>query len=220
MVTILQVRRLSYISIVVVILSFFFVYTSSTQATECSSVVTNSDKQHKQALQQHQPGTDAYLAALYKIEDSLFDAMKGKCVNDSSILSSMGELQISLGQIPIAQLYAHKALEMDKQNWQGHYVLGSALNLQKKYSEGLQHLQRASDLQPKNYSLLVNLCSSYEKNKQFPKAIKACSLAIEKGSYDIRGTAYFLRAQAYKGNNELALADKDLELAKEFGFKQ
>ena len=213
-------RRLPYLLLIPVIVLAVFAYTSTTEATSCSSVVTNSDREHKQALQQHEPGTDAYFSALYAIEDALFDAMKNKCPNNSAVVSTMGELQISLGQIPIAQLYAKKALEMDTKNWQAHYVLGSALNLQKKYTEGLQHLQQASELQPDNHSLLVNLCSSYEKNKQYNEAIEACSTAIEEGPYDIRGTAHFLRAQAYKGTNEITLAERDIELAKEFGFKQ
>ena len=212
-------RRLPLIAIAAVIIGILFTNIPSSQATDCATVVATANNNHKKALQEHKSGSDSLLAALYKVEDAIFNAMKGKCANNSSIVSTMGELQLSLGQIPIAQLYAIKALEIDNENWQAHYVLGSALNLQKKYSQGLEHLQRASQLQPENYSLLVNLCSSYEKNKQYPEAIKACSTAIEKGSYDIRGAAHFLRAQAYKGNNELTLAERDIELATEFGFK-
>ena len=213
------IRRLALIAITATIAGAFFINVPVTQATECSATLKDADIKHKQIVQQYQAGTDEYLSALYKIEDELFAAMK-RCPDDSEVISAMGELQLSLGQIPIATLYGQKAIQMNNDNWQAHYVLGSALNLQKKYSQGLEHLQRASQLQPDNYSLLVNLCSSYEKNKQYPEAIKACSTAIEKGSYDIRGTAHFLRAQAYKGNNELTLAERDIELAKEFGFKQ
>lgn len=213
-------RRLPLIAITAIISSILFINIPTTQATDCAATVTTANNNHKQALKEHQPGTDSLLTALYKIEDALFDAMKSNCADNSAVVSTMGELQLSLGQIPIAQLYAIKALEMDSKNWQAHYVLGSALNLNKKYAEGLEHLQRASQLQPDNYSLLVNLCSSYEKNKQYPEAINACSTAIEKGPYGIRGTAYFIRAQAYKGNNEITLAERDIELAKEFGFKQ
>lgn len=214
-------KRISILaSIAVAIIAVVVINVPSIQATDCKSVISSTNNNHKQALRNHQPGTEDLLTALYEVEDELFEAMKGKCADNSSIVSTMGELQISLGQIPIAQLYALKSLEIDNDNWQGHYVLGSALNLQKKYQQGLKHLQRASELQPDNHSLLVNLCSSYEKNKQYPEAIKACSTAIEKGPYDIRGTAHYLRAQAYKGNNEITLAERDIELAKEFGFKQ
>lgn len=210
------IRRLPFFALIAVIASILFSNIPTTQATECSAILKSADTKHKQAVQQHQSGTDSYLGALYKIEDELFSAMK-RCPDDSAVISAMGELQLSLGQIPIAQLYGQKAIQIDSDNWQAHYVLGSALNLQKKYTEGLVHLKKANELQPKNYSLLVNLCSSYEKNKQFPEAIEACSTAIEKGPYNIRGTAYYLRALAYTGNNELALAEKDNKLAKEFG---
>lgn len=213
-------QRLSFIVIAVAVVGAVFINISTTQATDCSATIKNADINHKQAVQQHQPGTDGYLGALYAIEDKLFDAMKGECLDNSSVISAMGELQLSLGQIPFAQLYARKALKMDNDNWQAHYVLGSALNLQKEYTLGLEHLQQASKLQPENHSLLVNLCSSYEKNKQYPEAIKTCSAAIEKGPYHIRGTAHFIRAQAHKGNNELTLAERDIALAREFGFKQ
>ena len=213
-------KRLPIIAIMfIAIVAVLFISIPSTQATDCASIVNSTNNDHKQALKNHPPGTDSLLTALYKVEDALFDAMKGKCSDNSEVVSTMGELQLSLGQIPIAQLYAIKALEMDNENWQAHYVFGSALNLQKKYTKGLEHLQRASELKPNNHSLLVNLCSSYEKNNQYPEAIKTCSTAIEKGPYDIRGTAHYIRAQAYKGNNEITLAERDIELAKEFGFK-
>jgi len=212
-------KRLPFIVIAIAATSILFINIPTTQATDCSTILKNADTKHKQTVQQYQAGSNDYLGALYKIEDELFTAMK-RCQDSSAVVSAMGELQLSLGQIPIAQLYGQKAIQMDSSNWQGHYVVGSALNLNKKYAQGLEHLKKASELQPENYSLLVNLCSSYEKNKQFSKAIAACSTAIEKGPYNIHGTAYYLRALAYTGNNEPALAEKDNKLAKEFGLQK
>jgi len=214
----LLTRRLSLIAIAATILGVLFINIPVTQATDCSETLKSADADHKKTVQQHKPGTDAYLAALYKIEDELFAAMK-RCQDNSSVVSAMGELQLSLGQVPIAQLYGQKAIEMNNTNWQAHYVLGSALNLQKKYSEGLLHLKQASKLNPENYSLLANLCSSYEKNKLFSEAIKTCTTVIKKGPYNIHGTAYYLRALAYTGNGEHTLAERDNKLAKEFNHK-
>lgn len=202
----------------VAIVTVVLINTTTTHANDCNAIVAMTNNEHKQALRDHKAGSHELLTALYKVEDALFDAMKGQCANSSAVVSSMGDLQLSLGQIPIAQLYAAKALKMDSDNWQAHYVIGSALNLEKKYSEGLVHLQKASALQPDNHSLRVNLCSSYNKNKRYDEAIEACSTAIEKGPYDIRGIAHYLRAEAYKGTNELTLAEKELELAREFGY--
>jgi len=211
-------RQLPWIAGLIVLAIILLVNISPSQATDCRALATGFDEKHKQIIQQHARGSDAYFANLYKIEDEIFATMN-QCQTSAAIITAMGELQLSLGQVPLAQLYGEKAINLDNDDWNAHYVLGSALNLQKEYVRGLEHLQLASKLQPDNYSLTVNLCSSYEKNGKFQKAIDACTQAIEKGPYELRGTAYFLRALAHKGNDEPALAEKDQQLAKEFGFQ-
>jgi len=212
-------RQLPWIASIIVLAIILLVTISSSQATDCHVLATGFDEKHKRVIQQNVRGSDAYFSNLYKIEDEIFTAMK-QCNDSTPIITAMGELQLSLGQVPLAQLYGEKAVNLDNDDWNAHYVLGSALNLQKKYVRGLEHLQLASKLQPDNYSLTVNLCSSYEKNGKFQQAINTCSQVIEKGPYDLRGTAYYLRALARKGNNEPALAEKDIKFAKEFGFQQ
>ncbi|NNG14424.1 MAG: hypothetical protein HKM22_04620, partial [Gammaproteobacteria bacterium] len=123
------------------------------QAETCSQTVQHIDSQHRKALDNYQPGSQDYLRALYTIEDSIFPALK-RCPRNAPLMAAMSELQLSLGQPPIALLYAKKALEYDPNSWQAHNAAGNALNVVEKYSEGLQHLQRASDLQPDNYALL------------------------------------------------------------------
>ena len=211
-------RQLPWTAGLIVLAIILLVTISPSQATDCGSLATSFDNRHKQVLQQHARGTDSYFSELYKIEDEIFPAMK-LCQSNVAIINAMGELQLSLGQVPLAQLYGEKAVNLDNDDWNAHYLLGSALNLQKKYARGLEHLQLATKLQPDNYSLRLNLCSSYEKNKKFQQAISTCSEVIEKGPYDLRGTAYYLRALAHSGNNEPALAEKDNLLANEFGFK-
>lgn len=188
------------------------------QAETCAQTVQFIDSQHRKALDNYQPGSQDYLRALYAIEDGIFPALK-RCPRNAPLMAAMSELQLSLGQPPIALLYAQKALEFDPNSWQAHNAAGNALNVVEKYSEGLQHLQRASELQPDNYALLVNLCSGYERNKQHDKAVKSCSLVIDKGPYDLRGTAYYLRAKAYRARGELEHAERDDKHAKEFGFR-
>jgi tetratricopeptide (TPR) repeat protein len=188
------------------------------QAETCSQTVQRIDSQHRKALDNYQPGSNDYLRALYAIEDSVFPALQ-RCPRNAPLMAAMSELQLSLGQPPIALLYAQKALEFDPNSWQAHNAAGNALNVVEKYHEGLQHLQRASELQPDNYALLVNLCSSYERNQQHAKAIQSCSRVIDKGPYDLRGTAYYLRARAYQARGELEHAASDDKHAKEFGFR-
>lgn len=191
---------------------------ATVQAESCAQIVQTVDEQHRQALNTYQPGTDDYLRSLYTIEDSIFPALK-RCPRNAALMAAMSELQLSLGQPPIALLYAQKALEFEPNSWQAHNAAGNALNVVEKYQEGLQHLQRASELQPGNYALLVNLCSSYERNKQHDEAVKSCSRVIDKGPYELRGTAYYLRAKAYRARGELEHAASDDRHAKEFGFR-
>ena len=196
----------------------FALLPATSQAETCSQTVQFIDSQHRKALDNYQAGSQEYLRALYAIEDRVFPALK-RCPRNAPLMAAMSELQLSLGQPPIALLYAKKALEFNPNSWQAHNAAGNALNVVEKYSEGLQHLQRASDLQPDNYALLVNLCSSYERNKQHAKVIKSCSRVIDKGPYDLRGTAYYLRAKAYRARGELKHAASDEKHAKEFGFR-
>ena len=212
-------RHLPWIASFIIIAIIVMVFIPTSQATDCNTLASGFDTRHKQVIQQHTRGTDAYFSALYKIEDEIFPAMK-QCSSSVAMINAMGELQLSLGQVPLAQLYGEKAIKLDNNDWNAHYLLGSALNLQKKYPRGLEHLKQASKLQPDNYSLRLNLCSSYEKNKKFKPAIDTCSEVIKKGPYDLRGTAHYLRGLAHTGNNEPVLAEKDQLLAKEFGFQQ
>lgn len=191
----------------------------SGQTANCDKTAAQIDRQHKQALAKYTPATDDYFRTLYGIEDAVFPAMQA-CPQNSAIMASMSELQLSLGQAPIALLYAQKALGFNPDSWQAHYAAGSAMNLLKNYAEGLVHLERASSLNPGNYSLLVNLCSSYGKNSLHNKAIVSCSLVINKGPYEIRGTAYYLRARAHHARSEIELAEQDDRKAREFGFKK
>ena len=191
----------------------------SVGAVDCDKATRHIDNQHRQALARYTPATDDYFRALYGIEDTVFPVIEA-CPQSSAIMATMAELQLSLGQAPIALLYAQKALEFDPDSWQAHYAAGSALNILQQHAEGLEHLERASNLNPENYSLLVNLCSSYGKNGMQDKAIVSCSVAIDKGPYEIRGTAYYLRARAYDARGETLLAEKDDRDAREFGYRK
>ena|GEM_PF-5325196 len=187
-------------------------------AKTCAQTVQDIDQQHRKALNSLQPGSDDYLHALHAIEDDIFPALN-RCPANAPLLVAMAELQLSLGQPPIALLYAQKALELAPDSWQAHNAAGSALNVQGKFLEGLQYLQRAVALQPDNYALLINLCSSYERNQQYAKAIDACSRVIDNGSAELRSTAYSLRARAHEARGEQQQAARDDKQAKEFGFR-
>ncbi|WP_126452730.1 hypothetical protein [Sulfuriflexus mobilis] len=188
------------------------------RAETCAQTVQAIDNQHRKALDNYPAGSEDYLQALYVIENSIFPALK-RCPNNAQMMAAMSEVQLSLGQPPLALLYAQKALEFDADSWQAHNAAGNALNVVEKYPEGLQHLQRANQLQPDNYALLVNLCSSYERNRQYARAIESCSRVIDKGPYYLRGTAYYVRARAYQARGEHEHAANDDKHANEFGVR-
>lgn len=190
----------------------------SSRAESCAETAQSIDNQHRKTLDSYKAGSDDYLNALSAIEDGVFPALE-RCPRNAPLMTVMSEIQLSLGQPSLALLYAQKALEYAPNHWQAHSAAGNALNVAGKFAEGLQHLQRASTLQPDNYALLVNLCSSYERNQHPDKAIQSCSRVIDKGPYDLRGTAYFLRAKAHRARGELEQAESDDRHAKEFGFR-
>lgn len=205
--------------LIAIALVVFYLEQGRKQAQYCAGLADQFDAQHRQVLQQHPGNRKSRLEALHGLEETAFSHLE-QCQESAAVFAAMGDLQISIGQVPLAQLYGEKAIELDAQHWHAHYVLGSALNLQKQYEPGLQHLQRASQLRPDNYSLLVNLCSSYLQNTQFDTAISTCSSVIDKGPTSIHGTAYFLRAQAYTAINDTTAAEKDLQAASQLGYRQ
>jgi len=196
------------------------IFASTTaMAADCEKAAATLDAQHKQVTEKHTPNTQPYIKALYAAEDQAFTSIK-QCKANAHFLAAMADLQLSLGQGPLAVLYAQKSLAINDNNWKAHHVLGTTLTNKEEYIDGLRHLERASSLNPDNYALLINLCSSYEQNFKHNEAIVACGIVIEKGPYELHGPAYYIRARAYTARNEHTLAERDDRLAIEFGFNK
>ena len=134
-------------------------------------------------------------------------------------MALMGEVQISVGQIPFAIQYGRKAVKMGPKVWQANYLLGSALNLNKEYDEGIKYLTLASQLEPKRNTLKFNVCSAYTAAKKYGKAIESCTDLINRKDQRLGGAAHYMRAQAYRGMGNNKAAENDLATARSMGFE-
>lgn len=187
----------------------------------CKEQYMALNKQHEKALnnKNNKPGTRAYAIALYEVEQAIFPALK-QCPDNVEIVSLMGEVQISTGQIPFAIQYGRKAVKMDPKVWQANYLLGSALNLKKEYNEGIKYLLIASQLVPGKNTLKFNICSAYTAAKKYAQAIVSCTDLIKQNDKRLSGPAHYMRARAYTGQGKTKAAKEDRTIARKLGFKE
>lgn len=184
----------------------------------CKQQYVTLNKRHEKALKKT-PGSRPYAIALYDVEQAIFPALK-QCPDNVELVSLMGEVQISSGQIPFAIQYGRKAVKIGPGVWQANYLLGSALNLKKEYDEGIKYLLIASQLAPGRNTLKFNLCSAYTTAKKYNKAIESCTDLINRNDKRLAGPAHYMRALAYKGLGDTSTAGKDQAMARKLGFKE
>lgn len=85
-----------------------------------------------------------------KLENELFDAI-AKCKTYAGMFVLMGELQIEMGQIPLAVVYGNKSVKVDGKYWRAHKLLGSAKMLNNEPESGLTSLKKSSRSEPNKY---------------------------------------------------------------------
>ena len=159
-----------------------------------------------------------YQKKFIQIENELFDAI-AKCKTYSGMFVLMGELQIEMGQIPLALVYGKKSIELDDKYWRAHKLFGSAKMLNKDFESGLGSLQKAVDLNPENINAQLNFISALIQNKKYDKALILINKVIDKNEKDILAIAYYFRSQVHKGKGLTAKANKDAKIAQGMGFK-
>jgi len=135
---------------------------------------------------------------LIAIENDLFKAIDA-CKKYSGMFVLMGEIQIDMGQVPLAVVYGRKAVELDPKYWRAYKLLGASRMLNNEVESGLAALNKAHELQPDNTNVKLNLVSAYVENKNYDKALKLVNKVIELNDHSILATAYFLRSKAYSG---------------------
>lgn len=152
-----------------------------------------------------------------QMENDIFDAI-AKCKTYAGMFVLMGELQIEIGQIPLAVVYGKKSVAVDGEYWRAHKLLGSAQMLNNEYEGGLKSLKKAVVLNPKNLNTQLNLTSALIQNKKYDQALTLINTVINKKEKDTLAIAYYFRSQVYKGKGLIIKANKDAKTAQGMGF--
>ena len=196
----------------IILLSIFnLCFLQISYANSCENLFKNLDKQSR-AISNADRNKQ-----LIAIENDLFKAID-ECRTYSGMFVLMGEVQIEMGQVPLAVVYGRKSVELDPQYWRAHKLLGTSRMLNKEVEAGLIALYKALELDPENTNVKLNLVSALVENKEYDKALKLVNSIIELNDHSILATAYFLRSEAYKGKGLIIEADKDSQRAKKLGF--
>lgn len=202
---------------------FFFLQITSARATNhldsCTDEYEKLSKQHADNIAQHKHGSSAYFKSVHKIEDHIFAAFQS-CPKDTLLFTLMGEVQISLGNLQLANLYAKKAFGFDNSIWQTHHLLGTTLSMQGQYEKGLKHLGKAADMAKDKPVLVYNLCSTYLAARQYKKTIQVCTDLLQRKDHQLHGPSYHIRGQAYMAIKKTELAQDDFNKAKTHGYSR
>jgi len=191
---------------------------SLASADSCSGLFAKLNTRHSQIVHEA-PRSPKVLQddALRALESWLFDALS-QCPHDADLYALMGEVQISRGQLPLAEIYARKAVDLDGQSWRGQQLLGSTLAMLGQPQEGLPHLERAVALAPGNPRVHLNLASALLAADDHARVRKICDALIASGDADVAATAYNLRGQANLRQGAISEAGRDFAAAEKLGF--
>lgn len=186
-------------------------FSNAALSAACEKLFHKLDKQHITITDKdHQ-------IKFIQMENDLFDAI-GKCKTYAGMFVLMGELQIEMGQIPLAVVYGKKSVEVDGAYWRAHKLLGSAKMLNNESEGGLNSLKKAVDLNPKDINTQLNLISALIQNKKYDQALTLINNVIHKNEKGTLAIAYYFRSQVYKGKGLIIEANKDAKTAQGMGF--
>ena len=196
----------------VVLLLLTTMFSEILLAADCQALFKKLDKQSRAI-----PSSAGKVKQQIALEQALFKAID-QCRTFSGMFVLMGELQIEMGQVPLAVVYGRKSVELDSNYGRAYKLLGSAKMLNNESESGLKALQHAYSIEPKNLNIKLNLVSALIHNTKFNEGLELVNKVIEKNNPDHIATAYYLRSQAYKGKGMVIEADNDLKRAKNLGF--
>lgn len=195
-----------------VILLLSALFSNAALSEDCEKVFHKLDKQHITITEKDSQ------KKLIQMENNIFDGIE-KCKAYAGMFVLMGELQIEMGQVPLAVIYGKKSVEIDGDYWRAHKLLGSAQMLNDESKDGLRSLTKAVALNPKDINTQLNFISALIKNKKYDQALKLVNTVIRKNDKATLAIAYYLRSQVYKGKNLIAEANKDAKTAQTMGFE-
>ena len=186
-------------------------FSNAALSADCDKIFNKLDKQHVTITDKdHQK-------KIIQMENDLFDAI-AKCKTYAGMFVLMGELQIEMGQIPLAVVYGNKSVEVDGGYWRAHKLLGSAKMLNNEFEAGLNSLKKAVELNPKNINTQLNLISALIQNKKYDQALPLINTVIDKNEKGSIAVAYYFRSQVYNGKGLIIEANKDAKTALGMGF--
>ena len=193
------------------ILLLFTLFSNAALSADCEKLFNKLDKQHLTIS-----GKDDH-EKFIKMENELFDAIE-ECKTYSGMFVLMGELQIEMGQIPLAVVYGKKSVKLDAEYWRAHKLLGSAKMLNKESKDGLNSLKKAIDLNPTNLNIQLNFISALIQNEKYDQALKLINEVLNKGEKDTLAIAYYFRSQVYRGKGLITEENRDAKKAQDLGF--
>lgn len=186
------------------------------QASSCQQQYKTLSTNYSDILARTQPATHAYFKALHGLENEIFVAFES-CPQDTYLLTLMGELQISLGNLQLAALYAKKSHSQNQDIWQTNHLMGKSLSLLDKHDASLDYLEKAATLNSKP-GLVFNLCRACLKAEEYQLAVKHCSNLIARDDHQLHASAYRIRSQAYKALKMDKKAKRDKKNARLLGY--
>ena len=194
-----------------VILLLFTLFSNTALSADCENLFNKLDKQHIDTTDKD------YQKKFIKMENDLFEAIE-QCKTYAGMFVLMGELQIEMGQVPLAVVYGKKSVELDGEYWRAYKLLGSAQMLNKEFESGLNSLKKAVALNPNNINTQLNFISALIQNKKYDQALTLVNTIIHKNEKGTLAIAYYFRSQIYSGKGLILEANKDAKKAQEMGF--
>ena len=193
------------------ILVFSTFFSSAALSADCEKIFHKLDKRHISSTDED------YNKKIIQMENDIFDGIE-KCKTYAGMFVLMGELQIEMGQIPLAVVYGKKSVELDEKYWRAHKLLGSAKMLNKESEDGLRSLKKAVDLNPTNINIQLNFISALIHNKKYDQALEIVNAILKKNEKGTLAIAYYFRSQIHKRKGLIKEANEDAKKAQEMGF--
>ena len=183
----------------------------------CTTLFATLNTEHTRAVETTLAASPEQRAQLAAIESSLFTALE-RCPANANLYALMGEVQISMGQVPLAVVYGREAVKLEQNSWRAQQLLGSALAMLGKTRRGIAHLEQAVALAPDQPRLRVNLASALFADEEYERVLQICDELIDSPDTRAAGAAYNLRGQVYLQLGELKKAGHDFDAAIRLGF--
>jgi len=183
----------------------------------CATLFEKLNAEHTRVIETTQAAPPAQRLQLSAIEAGLFQALE-RCPVEADLYALMGEVQISMGQVPLAAVYGRKAVKLDRRSWRAQQLLGSALAMLGETGRGIMHLEQAVALAPDHPRLHLNLASALFAAKEYTRVLRICDVLLDSPDTRVAGAAYNLRGQVYLRQGKLKEAGREFDTAIRLGF--